>query len=239
MPAPADNPAMQAEPRNAASPKRKRRWFQFSLRSLLIFTLICAIACGWLGSKIERKRREREAVKLIQRATGEVWYDYQYVKGDFDALPPEPAWLRGLLGDDWFHDIKKVSFAIEFQEVTRPIPWPKHERAFTGRSWVIGDLGRFSESEMTHLEDLRQLEDLDLRYLKIADASLKHVAGLTQLRRLVLEGTQVTDAGLDCLKGLQHLETLRLENTKVTSAGVRHLREALPHCRITYLPPSS
>ena len=33
LPAPADNAAMIAEPLKSASPKRKRRWFQFSLRS--------------------------------------------------------------------------------------------------------------------------------------------------------------------------------------------------------------
>jgi hypothetical protein len=33
----ADNAVMQTEPSKADPPKRKRRWFQFSLRSLLIF----------------------------------------------------------------------------------------------------------------------------------------------------------------------------------------------------------
>jgi hypothetical protein len=44
LPAVRDNAAMEAEP------KRKRRWLQFSLRSLLIFTLICAKGVGWRGS---------------------------------------------------------------------------------------------------------------------------------------------------------------------------------------------
>jgi hypothetical protein len=38
-----DNAAMQSEPPKAEPPKRKRRWFQFSLRTLMIFTLICAV----------------------------------------------------------------------------------------------------------------------------------------------------------------------------------------------------
>jgi hypothetical protein len=49
-----------------AEPKRKRRWFQFSLRSLLNFVLICAIPCAWLGAMIERKREEREIVNQIR-----------------------------------------------------------------------------------------------------------------------------------------------------------------------------
>jgi hypothetical protein len=35
-----DNVAMEAEPHKADRPKRKRRWFQFSLRTLLVFTAV-------------------------------------------------------------------------------------------------------------------------------------------------------------------------------------------------------
>jgi hypothetical protein len=56
---------MQSEPPKAERPKRKRRWLQFSLRTLLIFTMICAIGCAWLAHKIERKRKEREAAEAI------------------------------------------------------------------------------------------------------------------------------------------------------------------------------
>ncbi len=46
LPAPADNAAMEAEPPNADPPKRKRRWFQFSLRTLLIGVTIFSVSCG-------------------------------------------------------------------------------------------------------------------------------------------------------------------------------------------------
>ena len=36
LPAVRDNSAMEADPPVAATPKRKRRWFQFSLRTLMI-----------------------------------------------------------------------------------------------------------------------------------------------------------------------------------------------------------
>ena len=49
LPEQADNAAMQTEPPEADPPKRKRRWFQFSLRSLLIgVTLFCAAV--WLAT---------------------------------------------------------------------------------------------------------------------------------------------------------------------------------------------
>ena len=57
----------KAEPPEAEPPKRKRRWFQFSLRSLLIFPIICAVACDWLGNRITQNRKELEAVEPIVR----------------------------------------------------------------------------------------------------------------------------------------------------------------------------
>jgi hypothetical protein len=52
---------MQTEPPKADPPKRKRRWFQFSLRSLMIFTAICAIGSVWVARGIEQKRKVRES----------------------------------------------------------------------------------------------------------------------------------------------------------------------------------
>jgi hypothetical protein len=40
---------MQTEPTNADPPKPKRRWFQFSLRSLMIFTAIVALGMAHVG----------------------------------------------------------------------------------------------------------------------------------------------------------------------------------------------
>ena len=52
---------MQPEPPEADPPKRKRRWFQFSLRSLLIVvTLFCVAVGGYIGwqKKILKERKE-------------------------------------------------------------------------------------------------------------------------------------------------------------------------------------
>ena len=54
LPAVGDNAAMQAEPSKAEPPKRKRRWFQFSLRTLLIGVTLLAIGSAWMARRIER-----------------------------------------------------------------------------------------------------------------------------------------------------------------------------------------
>ena len=60
LPAAADNAAMEAEPPHAEPPKRKRRWFQFSLRSPLVFTAAIAVASGGLTVLIESAYRQAD-----------------------------------------------------------------------------------------------------------------------------------------------------------------------------------
>jgi hypothetical protein len=71
----ADGARMQTELPRADPPKRKRRWFQFSLRTLMIFTLFLAIGCGLMARRVEQKRNEREAVDAIVKLGGHVHYD--------------------------------------------------------------------------------------------------------------------------------------------------------------------
>jgi hypothetical protein len=105
---------MDSEPPKADLPKRKRRWFQFSLRTLLIATLIVAIPCAWLGRKIAQKQREREAVEAIVKAGGIVCYDYQkpsFITGrTFKPTeePYGPAFVRSLFGDNFFSEVYAV-----------------------------------------------------------------------------------------------------------------------------------
>jgi hypothetical protein len=47
---------MESEPLKTDPPKRKRRWFQFSLRTLLILTVACAVGAAWVAREMERKR---------------------------------------------------------------------------------------------------------------------------------------------------------------------------------------
>ena len=101
---------MPTEPTKADPPKRKRRWFQFSLRTLLIFTLICAIPCAWLGHKIERKRQEREAVESLIKDGWSVVYDSQIDlsgKQYSSDKPRGPGWLRTVLGENFFSKLAR------------------------------------------------------------------------------------------------------------------------------------
>jgi hypothetical protein len=53
-------------------PRRKRRSYQFSLRALLAFVLLVSIGMSWLAARMEKSRRQREAVKAIEKMGGSV-----------------------------------------------------------------------------------------------------------------------------------------------------------------------
>jgi hypothetical protein len=87
------------------SPKRKSRWYQFSLRSLLIFTAVVAVTCGWLGSKIVRKRIEQTVVDALRKKGAQVLYDYNLAR---NGTPPGPVWVRRLLGENYFSEVQRL-----------------------------------------------------------------------------------------------------------------------------------
>src|ERR1700680_1054774 len=92
-----------SDPLKSNPPKRKRRWLQFSLRSLLVFTLMCAVGSALVARRMERKRQDRETVKIIIKSGGQALYNYEYdAAGQWDesAEPPGPEWLRSLLGEN-------------------------------------------------------------------------------------------------------------------------------------------
>ncbi len=92
--------------------KLGRRHLTFSLRTS--FVVLTALAV-WLGVVVNRAREQREAVKAIEELGGIVTYDWQLrilVVGRPQVLgrPGGPAWLRGIIGNDFFQTVESVTF---------------------------------------------------------------------------------------------------------------------------------
>ena len=173
---------MEADPTKAEPPKRLRRWFQFSLRTLMIFMAVVALACGWLATKIEKKRRERQAVELVLSKGGQVGFDYQRwkmpaghtgYKGNVE--PPGPAWLRSILGENFFSEAEMVF--INYQKPST-----------------------LTDADLDSIKNLGQLESLWLPGVNVTDAGLVHLKGMAKLRYLDFRGSSVTDEGINDLK---------------------------------------
>jgi hypothetical protein len=79
-----------------------RRWFQYSLRSFLVVLTAAAV---WLGVVVNRAREQREAVKAIEAAGGEAFFDWEY-----PDKPIRDAWLRRIVGNQFSEEVEAVFF---------------------------------------------------------------------------------------------------------------------------------
>ena len=190
--------------------------FQFSIRSLLLLTVAVALPCSWLAARMRQAAGQQRVVQEIEAAGGLVVYDFQLDpsgKQNAKAQMPEPAWLRDLLGDDYFHDI----LALDLRH--------------TG----------ITDDALPRLAGLICLKHLDLRNTEVSDAGLEHLKGLSRLESLDLRFDDISDRGLKFLEGLPNLRSLALfgtglsdEGSRKTPAGNAHL-----HARHRFVPPHS
>ena len=218
--------------------RRELRWYQFSLRSLLVFMLLSCVVMSfvmcWLNS--QKDWRIAEANRSIK----------QYRSGDSFIIGSSSPKLN-------LYEIEALGRMTELKDLylsgpnitdeTLPIlqRLNKLERLNLNES-VITDMGLVHLSKLANLQilhvrstsingigfiylkNLKQLQILDLTGTKTTDAGLEHLKMLTQLKQLVLSETKITDAGLEHLKNMTSLECLYLKNTKVTDAGLEYLK---------------
>ena len=180
----------------------KNRWYQFSLRTLLVVMLLSCFGFAWIGWRMQRARDNRarmadaaEAVAAIEKLANTVEFEYE-------ELRPR-TWLESQFDDPGGSDDPVGVLNI-----------------------TIVDLGwsSVSDADLTHLTAMKSLQSLWLRNTQTTDAGLINVTGLTNLEDLFLNENQITDAGLEHLKGLTNLQCLGLGGTRITDAGLEHLR---------------
>ncbi len=221
-----------------------RRWYQYSLGSLLLVTLSVSLGMSWVAVKKEKARRQKAAVEAILRLGSYAGYDYQVdASGEpiQSARRPAATWWRDLLGDDFFDRVVFVE-VLSDAALEHVAQLPDTESLRLGCSRKVTDAGlvhlrglsklrklwfgvtRVTDAGLAHLSSLHQLESLEMEYLKTTDAGLEHLQGLTRLQELTLGWGQCTDAGLVYLEGLTRLRKLRLGGGHVTDAGLEHLK---------------
>ena len=116
------------------------RWrFQFSIRALLLLTVVVAVPCSWLATEMKQAARQRDAIEAFHRFPQRITYDYDR-PGQEIALLGCP-WLRRLLGNDFFGEVVEV---------------------------CLGCDEMFTDAEIAQLESLPRLEELRLRNGELA-----------------------------------------------------------------------
>ena len=201
--------APESVPRPA---RERRRWFQCSVRTMLLGTAM--IACG-LGLFVYKIDRARLVVAAIEEVGGTC---------EYRGSPPKSgrirAWLRRHLPRSYFDEVIYI-FADHNAKITDAEL--AHLSALTSLEFLFLNGTRVSDAGLVQLSSLTSLRWLNLSETQVTDAALVRLSALTSLKRVDLRGTQVTDAGLAHLSSLTSLEILDLRGTQVTDAGLEHL----------------
>jgi hypothetical protein len=78
-----------------------RNYLRLSLRALIASILIIGCTLGWA---VRTARVQQDAVTMIQKRGGFIWYDWQYKDADYvqaKSQPPGPKWLVDRIGVDY------------------------------------------------------------------------------------------------------------------------------------------
>jgi hypothetical protein len=226
----------------------KRRWWRFSLKTLLV---LLTLFCVWLGTLANSANRQKRAVEAIQQSGGEFNYDYQRSpsrtgRGQSFSLrvePPGPTWLRRILGDHYF--ITPVAMrmsetiiddcllhlaalpAIEsasFGSVTFRNQDFDHLAMLTNLRSLAFHKCTFREPQsFDALAELRNLETFSLQDPNFGDDDVKHLSGAANLSQLFLYETAITDEGVAHFQKLHRLKMLSLSRTKVGDLAMIYL----------------
>jgi len=215
-----------------SAPKPKRRWYQYSLRTLLLAFFLFALLMGWAETRFQNAQRQRAAVERIEGMGGYAEYDYicnfpqahSDENGPIDLPdPPGSRRLRELLGDDLFNGLAGYSIA----EVDFP-------RSRWGSPTPVG-YAHVSDEDLCVLCSLSVLRSIDLSFQPISDAGLKQLSGLRRLENLQLYGTKITDKAVETLVGLPRLEDLNVGGTQINPLILARLlpRKKLKHLELS------
>jgi hypothetical protein len=214
-------------------PKKRRRWFQISLRTLLFLFLLSGVLFGLIGPRLHYARQQKEAVIAIVGLGGVVTYDngkrrMPGVTAVPMGLRRPPAWLLRLLGEDFFVSAVEIDFGgkkITNANLDHLEPLA-HLQSLNLASTAITDPG------LAKLKTLRRLEVLEIDNTSVTDVGLVHLSDLRKLRELDVRSTRVTEKGLLHLRVSPELKKLYIIDAQVTGPGVRQLREVFPNAKV-------
>ena len=189
----------------------RRRWrLNLSLRLAMGAVLVIAVGLAWLAHAVREQRRVKD---LILRHNGLYFYEYEpQTVSRYTRETWVPAWLRRVIGEDWFHDV----------------------------TWVRIEGPQFEDSELQRLKVLDRIETLGLVETAITDAGLGHLRGRKALKGLFLGGNWIGDAGLDALDlaSMPQLSVLEIRSTQVSDAKIAEIKKQFPKLMVLEDGPS-
>jgi len=168
-------------------PKLKRRWYQISLRTVLLIVLLLSLPFSWFAFRLDQTRRQKA------------------VLANFSEYEHNAYWRYSSLGEKEANDFPfGYVFDLRLWGNERTAPTDDdliHLAGFTHlQALTIENCPGVTDAGLKHLSGMTNLSSLSLNGNRITDAGLVHLKGLINLETLHLANTSVTDEGVNKLQ---------------------------------------
>lgn len=191
--------------------RTRRRWYQFRLRTLLIFMTLCAFPFAWVSSELAQRRREKPVIKWVEEMGGRI---------------NEPS-LLGQVEKTWWRERTDEWFGTSVRRVILPGALVNDLSPLAGlKNLKDLDVWGTQVSDLTPLAGLKNLEKLDISNTPVSD--LTPLVGLKKLKTLYL--------GREQRIGLSLWDEDPYHRSFYNTGQVQMLQKALPNCRISTTP---
>jgi len=217
--------------REAPTPQ-PRRWFHFSLRTLLLLALLIALPLGWVAKERRQSTFEAELAVRLERA------GWQFTRGsildstrDFHTHPRQISWQHALairlFGERIIFAINSSAGQQELEQLAG-LSNLQHLAVGTDDIVNLNFVNQHKVLKVLRIYCNREVQKVDA---KQEDLDLAPLRALPKLKILVIQNRQVND--LAPLQHLFSLEGIMLTGTRSTHEQVGRLRDALPNCTLT------
>ena len=190
--------------------KPKRRWFQLSLRTLLLLVLLASTVPGWVGVEWAQRKKEKLAIRWVEEMGGNVRFDLQTWRGNRAtkvAIRKEKSYLKL----EYAIGLSLLDVKVLGTPVSDLFPW-EDITIFANLQRFLSLLVNLYIDNNRRVVDLSPLSDLrSLKELRIWNTPVSNLSPLAALRSF--EAIEILDApikDLSPLRGLTRLKELQV-----------------------------
>jgi hypothetical protein len=165
----------------------KRRWFRFSLRTLLAAFTVVAILFGWVAWRLERARHDQQVLADLS----------PFSSVSYNMPMSSPGRLKTMWVMEHFSRVDGVEFVfvphMPQEKLKHLIGLPRLEKLKI-KSDAITDDG------LKHLLGIKRLRILGIASSQLTDAGLLTLGEMKQLQVLAVSSPKLTAEGIERLK---------------------------------------
>ncbi len=204
---------------------RRRRWSQFTLRTLALAMLVACVGAAWLGARLRLvAERERAIAQLLSDGFTIAFADDEDL---LSASAPSDSSQAS-----WF-GLRRVN-SVQFGRADEM--W--RSCSSLGRAIVPDSLRTrgasrgLADRSVASILKLSEVRSLDLGCIRIEDRHLAQLSVLQSVERLDLAETRVTNAVIPILARFPRLSFLQIDQTKIDFDRLRRALDSFASERI-------